>query len=177
MILPDMKWDKTTLSSFYLLAIAQDRTIRSLRDLRKQHVPLLQGIRDEATRIAQEKYGLRNGLLRMYIHYQPSYCTLSFCPSIRCFIPSLDHFHVHIVNANYVGLMGMAVGQAHLLDDVISLVRPGLFILIVVLRTSSQLELEPDQGLGTYERMTLTYGLGDQHGLYEHMMKASTTRN
>ena len=78
MILPDMKWDKTTLSSFYLLAIAQDRTIRSLRDLRKQHVPLLQGIRDEATRIAQEKYGLRNGLLRMYIHYQPSYCTLSF---------------------------------------------------------------------------------------------------
>ena len=81
------------------------------------------------------------------------------------------------MNANYVGLMGMAVGQAHLLDDVISLVRPGLFILIVVLRTSSQLELEPDQGLGTYERMTLTYGLGDQHGLYEHMMKASTTRN
>ena len=54
MILPDMKWDKTTLSSFYLLAIAQDRTIRSLRDLRKQHVPLLRGIRDEATRIAQE---------------------------------------------------------------------------------------------------------------------------
>jgi m7GpppX diphosphatase len=165
MILPDMKWDKTTLSSFYLLAIAQDRTIRSLRDLRKQHVPLLQGIRDEATRIAQEKYGLRNGSLRMYIHYQPSYCTLSFCPSIRCFILSLDHFHVHIVNANYMGLMGMAVGQAHLLDDVISL------------RSSSQLELEPDQEVGTYEFMTLTYGLGDQHGLYEHMMKASTKRN
>ena len=39
--------------------------------------------------------------------------------------------------------MGMVVGQAHLLDDVISL------------RSSSQLELEPDQGVGTYERMTL----------------------
>lgn len=33
-----------------------------------------------------------------------------------------DHFHVHIVNASYAGLMGMAVGQAHLLDDIISLV-------------------------------------------------------
>ena len=35
----------------------------------------------------------------------------------------IDHFHVHIVNANYqAGMMGMTVGQAHLLDDIISLV-------------------------------------------------------
>lgn len=35
----------------------------------------------------------------------------------------VDHFHVHIVNVNYEGgLPGMAVGRAHLLDDVISLV-------------------------------------------------------
>jgi len=143
MILPDMKWDLTTISSLYLVAIAQDRTIKSLRDLRKRHVPLLQGIRDEANRIGQDKYGLSSGSLRMFIHYQPSYY----------------HFHVHIVNANNIGSMGMAVGQAHLLDDVISL-----------------LELESDQGQGIYERMTLTYGLGDQHGLYEPMVTANATR-
>ena len=40
----------------------------------------------------------------------------------------LDHFHVHIVNANYSGLSGMAVAQAHLLDDIIALVR-NLFTL------------------------------------------------
>jgi len=35
----------------------------------------------------------------------------------------LDHFHVHIVNVNFEGgMLGMTVGQAHLLDDVISLV-------------------------------------------------------
>lgn len=35
----------------------------------------------------------------------------------------IDHFHVHIVNASYTGLgTGMTVGQAWLLDDVISLV-------------------------------------------------------
>jgi len=143
MILPDMKWDLTTISSLYLVAIAQDRTIKSLRDLRKRHVPLLQGIRDEANRVGQDKYGLSSGSLRMFIHYQPSYY----------------HFHVHIVNANNIGSMGMAVGQAHLLDDVISL-----------------LELESDQGQGIYERMTLTYGLGDQHGLYEPMVTANATR-
>lgn len=33
-----------------------------------------------------------------------------------------DHFHVHIVNSNYNGLTGMAVAQAHLLDDIIALV-------------------------------------------------------
>ena len=117
-----MKWDLTTISSLYLVAISQDRTIKSLRDLRKRHVPLLQGIRDEANRIVREKYGLRSGSLRMFIHYQPSYCMPSFYRSIRCLITSPDHFHVHIVNANYIGSMGMAVGQAHLLDDVISLV-------------------------------------------------------
>ena len=49
----------------------------------------------------------------------------------RCTPPALrvaevglvDHFHVHIVNANYQGAMlGMSVGQAHLFDDIISLV-------------------------------------------------------
>ena len=33
-----------------------------------------------------------------------------------------DHFHVHILNANYQVGFGMAVGQAHLLDDIITLV-------------------------------------------------------
>lgn len=44
------------------------------------------------------------------------------CLGIDYGILSVDHFHVHIVNANLQGSWGMAVGQAHLLDDVISLV-------------------------------------------------------
>ncbi|KJA16936.1 hypothetical protein HYPSUDRAFT_46852 [Hypholoma sublateritium FD-334 SS-4] len=139
LILPDMKWDTKTLNSLYLLAIVQDRKIRSLRDLRKYHVGLLKSIQREANRVAHEKWGLPTGSLRMYVHYQPSYY----------------HFHVHIVNANYHGSMGMAVGQAHLLDDIISL-----------------LELDPDEGPGIFERMTITYGLGDQHTLYEPMRRA-----
>lgn len=134
MILPDMKWDLKTISSLYLLAITQDRSIRSLRDIRKCHLPLLNDIYNEAERVVQQRWGLGKGSLRMFVHYQPSYY----------------HFHVHIVNVNYDGLLGMSVGQAHLLDDIISL-----------------LELETDENLGVFQKMTLTYGLGDQHGLYE----------
>ncbi|CAA7265465.1 unnamed protein product [Cyclocybe aegerita] len=140
LILPDMKWDLKTVSSLYLVALVQDRAIRSLRDLRHTHVELLKAIRHQANRVVQEKWGLERGSLRMYIHYQPSYY----------------HFHVHIVNVNYEGgLLGMAVGQAHLLDDVISM-----------------LELDTGDGPGIFQRITLTYALGDQHGLYEAMRKS-----
>ena len=89
-ILPDMKWDLTTLSSLYLVAIAKDRTIRSLRDLRKFHLSMLSSIRDEATRIVQEKYNLGRRSLRMYIHYQPSYCASVSFPCGRWFTQQLQ---------------------------------------------------------------------------------------
>ncbi|KAJ7623269.1 HIT-like domain-containing protein [Roridomyces roridus] len=134
-MLPDLKWDLHTLSSLYLVVIVRDSTIRSLRDLRGSHIPLLKTIRREASAVAQSRWGIQQGGLRMFIHYQPSYY----------------HFHVHIVNSNYEAGMGMNVGQAHLLDDVISL-----------------LELDP----GIMDRRTLTYGLGEQHGLYQALQAA-----
>ncbi|KAH9480345.1 m7GpppX diphosphatase [Psilocybe cubensis] len=138
-ILPDMKWDLKTLTSLYLMAIVKDKTIRSLRDLRRSHLGLLKSIREEAYKIVQGKWGLGRGSLRIHVHYQPSYY----------------HFHVHIVNVNHVGsMLGLTVGQAHLLDDLISM-----------------LELDPIDGPGIFERITLTYGLGDQHGLFQIMQK------
>ncbi|PSS37977.1 hypothetical protein PHLCEN_2v160 [Hermanssonia centrifuga] len=160
-ILPDMKWDLITISSLYLMAISLSSSIRSLRDLRKSHLPMLRSIRVETARIVKERWGLGEGSIRMFIHYQPSYCVyIRACPSstIHTKYASEDHFHVHIVNANYLGLMGSTVGQAHLLDDVISL-----------------LEVDSDNiadGTSIYERLTLTYGLGDQHGLFGPLKQA-----
>lgn len=74
LILPDMKWDLKTISSLYLIAIIQDRDVRSLRDLRRSHIGLLLSIRNEAEKIAKQKWDLGKGSLRMFIHYQPSYC-------------------------------------------------------------------------------------------------------
>ncbi|KAH0826910.1 HIT-like domain-containing protein [Lanmaoa asiatica] len=139
LIFPDMKWDPSgPISSLYLLAIVFDASIRSLRDLRggtDGHVGMLEDIRDRACSVAKEQWGLPRGALRMYIHYQPSYY----------------HFHVHIVHASQDGMMGMAVGQAHLLEDIISMLKYSPNIL---------------------SELTLTYGLGSQHGLYDAMVTA-----
>jgi len=139
LIIPDMKWDLTTLSSLYLVAIVHTRQIRSLRDLTHDHLPLLRKIRSEAVRTAKERWGIENGGLRMYIHYQPSYY----------------HFHVHIVNINHTGFVGQSVGHAHLLDDVISL-----------------LEIWSPTDTPVFQRLTLTYDLGEQHALFEPMRSA-----
>jgi m7GpppX diphosphatase len=72
--------------------------------------------------------------------------------------------------------MGMGVGHAHLLEDVISLVRfkfiHHLLILMLTLQPI-QLEISPDEGPTIIERMTFTYDLGEQHGLYECMRRAT----
>ncbi|TEB20126.1 HIT-like protein [Coprinellus micaceus] len=139
LILPDMKWDLKTISSLYLVAIVQDRSIRSLRDLQKSHLPLLNAIRTRAIGVASDKWGVGEDSLRLYVHYQPSYY----------------HFHVHVVNANYEGgILGMMVGQAHLLDDIISL-----------------LETDASEGDGVLQRMTLTYSLGSHHALLREIQK------
>ena len=82
LILPDMKWDLKTLSSLYLVAISFNRSIRSLRDLKKAHLPMLKSIRREGAKTVHERWGLTPGSLRMFIHYQPSYC--AFCLSAWC---------------------------------------------------------------------------------------------
>ncbi|KAA1473037.1 scavenger mRNA decapping enzyme [Dentipellis sp. KUC8613] len=139
LILPDMKWDLTTIASLYLVAITLVRDIKSMRDLNQGHIGMLKDIRRQAHAVVKQHYGLEPSEIRCYVHYQPSYY----------------HFHVHIVNANFTGLAGMSVGQAHLLDDLISM-----------------LELDPPTGPSTLQRMTLTYALGEQHGLFAALRAA-----
>ncbi|KAE8223817.1 hypothetical protein CF319_g3208 [Tilletia indica] len=115
-IVPDLKWDQQTLSSLYLVAIVHNRSLRSLRDLTPQHIPMLQAMRDVAQQIAQDRYGVKPGKgvgsssVRCFIHYQPTYY----------------HLHVHILHASYISHPGAIVGQAHLLDDVIDLLELGV---------------------------------------------------
>lgn len=100
-ILPDLKWDTANTDSLYLVAICHNHRIRSLRDLTRKHLPLLNNIRNKATQVAQS-YGVADDQLRLYVHYQPSYY----------------HFHVHITTIKLDG-RGMLAGRAHLLDTVI----------------------------------------------------------
>ncbi|GAA5833787.1 hypothetical protein JCM5353_003316 [Sporobolomyces roseus] len=140
---PDLKWDQKTMSALYLLVLTQDRSIRSLRDLKPSHLPLLRNIRQESERVAIEKYGIDKGELRFFIHYQPTYY----------------HFHVHIVHLSYQNFSGITVGQAHLLDDVIDALE---------LEESSP---PSSNGKSYFERKTFTYSLGKNHKLFEGLSK------
>ncbi|SJX61860.1 related to DCS1-non-essential hydrolase involved in mRNA decapping [Sporisorium reilianum f. sp. reilianum] len=115
-IVPDLKWDQKTTSSLYIQAIVHNRKLRSIRDLTKDHVELLENIKREASRVAFEKYGLTGrddtaaGNVRCFLHYHPSYY----------------HLHVHILASSFTSHPGAVVGQAHLLDDVVDLLNLGV---------------------------------------------------
>ena len=48
-----------------------------MRDLTREHIPLLRAIQQKGDALAKEKFGLEDeggmGKLRCFIHYQPTY--------------------------------------------------------------------------------------------------------
>lgn len=104
-VLPDMKWDGTSIDSLYCCCIVYDESIASIRDLNSTHVEYLERIQESLLAQVSEKYeGITRNKLKLYVHYQPTYY----------------HFHIHVVNADFDGVPGsMAVGKAIALNDVI----------------------------------------------------------
>lgn len=102
MLLPDLKWDGINTATLYCTAIVLDRTIKSIRDLREQHLPLLENIRTKSLKAIEGKYSMPPTQIRAYFHYQPSYY----------------HLHVHFNYIKY-DAPGIFVDKAHLLDTVI----------------------------------------------------------
>ena len=101
-LMPDLKWDVTDRTTLYLLAIVLRHDIKSIRDLTKEHLPLLRNIRSKSLVFITEKWGYSPCEIRAYIHYQPSYY----------------HFHVHFTFCGYEA-PGTHVGKAHLLHEII----------------------------------------------------------
>jgi hypothetical protein len=124
MIHPDSKWlhsgfthsdpkDTTSQLQFdladadvvglYCRAICQRRDIHSLRDLNASHLPLLQAMHDESVRVMEEKYGVPEHQLQIFVHY----------------VPSFYHFHVHIVHVCNDAI-NVSSGHSHSLTEVIN---------------------------------------------------------
>ena len=105
LLLPDMNWDRTTMSSLRLLALVVRRDIWSVRDLKKGDVKWLRQLRATLAQKVTESYPeVESDMLKFYVHYQPTYY----------------HFHIHIVNVGLDPNSTQAVGKAISLDDVIS---------------------------------------------------------
>ncbi|CAG5118481.1 unnamed protein product [Candidula unifasciata] len=101
-MVPDMKWNRENVESLYLIAIVHRRGIRSIRDLRQEHLPLLENILNKGLAAIEEKFSVKADKLRIYFHYQPSYY----------------HLHVHFTHVKFEA-PGTDALRAHLLEDVI----------------------------------------------------------
>ncbi|KAK9374717.1 HIT-like domain-containing protein [Lipomyces chichibuensis] len=104
-LLPDLKWDRTTMDSIYLVVIVHRRDIASIRDLNKSHIAWLKSVDSEIIQAVTQTYtAISATQLRVYVHYLPSYY----------------HFHIHVTNVEHDAGDGAAVGKAIMLSDLIA---------------------------------------------------------
>lgn len=81
LMLPDLNWDRKTLSSLHLLALVHRRDIWSMRDLQKKHVPWLRYLRQRVLEATVSMYpDLEEDQLKLYVHCEffPFFCFLYF---------------------------------------------------------------------------------------------------
>ncbi|KAI9683592.1 MAG: hypothetical protein M1829_004895 [Trizodia sp. TS-e1964] len=138
LVLPDLNWDRMTLTSLHLLGLVERRDIWSVRDLRKKHTAWLHHMRRKLVSAAVALYAngpipLEADQLKLYVHYQPTYY----------------HFHVHIVHIQAEPGFSQATGKALGLENIISILEG--------------LAGGPDAGI---QDLSLTYTLGEASELW-----------
>ena len=100
---PDLKMDLTDPSSLYLQCILRDSSIRSVRDLRAAHLPVLRAARGKIFQVAREKLKCQPSELRIFMHYFPTFWWA----------------HIHVQHVTFPLLGGSScVGKAILLEDI-----------------------------------------------------------
>ena len=102
---PQEQWGlaaNSNVNDLYCLAIVKPRGLRTIRDLRIEHVPLLASILSEGTARLQAVYGVPAGSLRVFFHY----------------LPQFYHLHVHFTRLS--NDFGCQVERCHLLEGVVS---------------------------------------------------------
>lgn len=83
------------------LAIVKTRGVMSLRDLRSEHIPMLQSVLSAGKREISKRFGVPEDELAAFVHYHPSFL----------------HFHVHFTR--WSRTLSTEVWRAHLLEDII----------------------------------------------------------
>lgn len=69
---PPAKWNGSDINKFHMLAFVKDLNIMSLRDLNSSHLDLLNHILSKGCEIINEKFGIKQNELRIYVHYPPT---------------------------------------------------------------------------------------------------------
>lgn len=105
LLLPDLNWDRKTITSLHLLGLVERKDIWSLRDLKKKHVRWLKDMRTKFIQATVKSHpDIEADQLKLYVHYQPTYY----------------HFHIHIVHVALEAGATQATGKAFGLENLIS---------------------------------------------------------
>lgn len=102
-VVMDYKWNGDDPKLLHCLGLPKRRDLRSIRDLRAEHVPLLEEMRQKAVEAFERKFNVKGENVKAYFHYQPSFY----------------HLHLHFTNVEAGCHAGTDAWRAHLLDDVI----------------------------------------------------------
>jgi m7GpppX diphosphatase len=100
--MPTYTWDAKNVERLHILCIPMDKQLRTIRELTKEHIPLLEHMKKTTLEKIEQVYGLKEGSLKIYFHYEPS----------------TYHLHIHFVNIKYKDA-GSSVEYSHDLDSVI----------------------------------------------------------
>ena len=80
----DYKFNEGDIRTLYCLALPLQKDLKTVRDLRAEHLPLLKSIREESLKAIEAKWNVAPNQVRAYFHYLPTYY----------------HLHVHFTHVD-----------------------------------------------------------------------------
>ena len=101
-IIPTYMWDSVNVDKLHILCLPTDISLRSIRSLTNEHIPLLEHMKKVTTEVIKNKYNLDEYYLKMFFHYEPS----------------TYHLHIHFVNSGNHDARS-SVEYSHELNNVI----------------------------------------------------------
>jgi m7GpppX diphosphatase len=100
-LIPSFTFDGKSVDKLHYLAIPRDKSLRTIRDLRAEHCPLLRHMKCLSLNALASHFHLREENLKIFFHYDPS----------------TYHLHMHIVNLEH--MFGSSVEYSHEADLVV----------------------------------------------------------
>ena len=101
-LIPSYTWNSLNIEKLHILCIPRDISLRTIRDLTRVHVPLLEYMKKVSLQIINETYGIKEEFLKIFFHYDPS----------------TYHLHIHFINTEYIDSWS-SVEYSHDIDSVI----------------------------------------------------------
>jgi len=101
-VIPSYIWDSKNIKNLHILCIPKDKSIRTIRSLSSEHIPLLKHMKQCSLEVIKEHYNLNECNLKMFVHYEPS----------------TYHFHIHFGNVGYTK-MNSSVEYSHELNTIL----------------------------------------------------------